>query len=268
MKLVSSLVFTSFVAVASPALAQPAPPEMPLPNIMSTAPGLSLEARFDYTDFDFLADNVDVLGLNVQLQYVGPRNWGGYLNIPFGFVDGPTDNEGAIGNLELGGLYVIRSGPGTDFYIQPALALDTADRDGELFVPLAHVLARPADAFPTGLDTNWLRIHGGLQHTAGALRIGGRVGLDFTLDNDDDNALLVAAGSVGIQQRGWGISGGLTLLDVLDDNNNNDDDTIVALNIMADFNVGQTALLFVSLGTNFEDDYDGYSLGVGVRFGL
>lgn len=273
MKLIRSTVFVAFALVLATgsASAQPVPQQMQLPNVMSTAPGLSLEARLDFTNFDDEAflDEVELVSFNLQVQFLTASNFGFYVNLPVGWIDGPGDDEGAIGNLELGGLYVIRSSPSTDFYLQGALALDTADDEGEFVVPLAHVIARPADAFVTGFDTSWFRVAGGIRHAAGpSLRIGGRLGLDFPLDDNDDSALLTLAGSLGFEQPTFGLSFGLALLQVLDDDNADDDDGVVALNIMGDFKVGSTARLFVAFGTNFEDDFDGYSLGVGLRFGL
>ena len=170
----------------------------------------------------------------------------------------------SLGNLEIGGLYVWRK-PLTHFYLRGGVAVDTADSDGANIVPLANFVARPGDAGPSGLNTGWLRAHGGMRHRAGDLVVGASAGLDFALDSNNEDALFVMSGSIGVVQPGFGLAGGLTFLALVGDNNTNDDDSTVTLNLTADFGIGPSARLYFNLGANLEDEFDGYSIGLGIR---
>ena len=273
MKLISLSCFVAASLAAGAAFAQ-APPKDPvqtvLPNVLSTADGGTLDMRADYTNIDTngLGDEPTIFGLNAHFQYVTPGGLGGYVSLPFGYLSQGDESFSGLGNLELGGLYVIRN-PELDFFLRGGLAIDTASDEGILSAPLSALLPRPTDAFSTGLASTWLRAHGGLRSTRGAVAFGAEGGVDLIVDgdgDDGDNGLLVLAGSIGIVQPGFSISGGLSFVQLLGDDQG--DDNFLAFNGVFDFAVSPKAKLFVALGVNLEDEFDGFSIGGGVRLGL
>ncbi|MCW5805214.1 MAG: hypothetical protein KIT31_22775 [Deltaproteobacteria bacterium] len=256
-----------FALTAIPAAAQPEPERsIILPGVFPTEVGGTFDARLDYTDLDdtFLLRNLSVLGLNFFGSYLTPGGFGGYAMLPVGYVSANGGSESAVGNLEVGGLYVWRK-PATHFYLRGGVAVDTADNDGATIVPLANFVARPSDAGPSGLNTNWLRAHGGLRHRVNDLVFGATAGIDFALDRNSEDALLSLSGSIGIVQPGFSLAGGLTVLALVGDNNPNDDDSTITLNVTADFGLAPSARLYLTLGANLEDQFHGYSVGLGIR---
>jgi hypothetical protein len=260
--LVPALATTLWLSTA--ALAEPATPQQVLPNIFSTSHGASLEVRGDYTNVQD-TDGLTLIGLDAQFQYILPSNVGVYVSLPFGYASGNNDSASGIGNLELGGLYVIRK-PDLDIYLRGGLALNTASNDGTFLAPTANIIPRLADAFPTGEDSSWLRAHAGIRTTSGVVRFGGTAGFDFALDDNNEDGLLVLNGAIGVVQPGFGISGGLTYLQLL--GRDVGDDNTLGFNATVDFNAGATAKLFFALGVNLDNDFDGFSLGFGARIGL
>jgi len=255
-------------ALAAPAAAQPAA-QAPLPNLLSSSVGGTGELRFDYTNFDnLLFDDVTFIAFNAHVQYISPRGAGGYFQLPFVYASGNDESETEIGNIQLGGLYAIRSGS-LDILLRGGIALDTASEDGEFLVPFGNVLPRLADFPSTGFDTNWLRLGGQVRHASGNLRIGGTVGFEIPLDDEEveGDAALSLGGSIGFEQPGgFGAGFGILLLQNLGDDVG--DDNTVGLNVTAGTAIGASAHLFGALGLNLEDDVDGFSIGIGVRFGF
>lgn len=270
MKCISISCSIATLLTAGTALAEPSSVQTVLPNIFSTADGATIDIRLDYTN---VQDDNDptIFALNLHGQYITPGGLGGYVSIPYGYAeeDAVFGNRSVsgIGNLELGGLYVIRNSPEMDLYLRGGLSLDTADQDGgeEFVVPIANVAPRPADWFTTGFGTEWARAHFGLR-SKGPVTFGGSAGIDLPFDSDDFG-LLVLSGSLGIVQQGFAISGGLTLLQAVGDDAD-DDDNIVSFNATVDFDIGPKAKLFGALGANLEEEFDAFSLGFGVRLGL
>ncbi len=264
MKSTSVLSVIAVTGLAGSAQAGPSLPQQVLPNILSTSPGGSLDLRGDYTNVQE-AGGPSIVGLNAHFQYLTPSNFGFYGQIPFAYVSNNGDSETSLGNLELGGLYVMRK-TDLDIYLRGGLALDTAGQTGGFLVPLANVIPRLSDAFPSGSESNWLRAHVGLRNTTGVVRFGASAGVDLALDNDNEDGLLVLNGSLGMVQSNFGISGGLTYLQLIGDDRA--DNNTLGFNAVADFVVGSSAKLFVALGINLEDEFDGFSLGFGARIGI
>lgn len=258
---------TGSARAEDPRAAQPV-----LPNVLSTKVGGSFEARVDYTDLgdSSLFQGLRFISLTLQAQKITPSGVGGYVSVPLGFIDADgVDSQNALGNVELGGVYVIRNAS-LDIYLRAGFSVETADDEGDLIVPLSNIVSRPADAFTTGLNTSWARAHGGLRYHSGALVIGGQGGVDIPLDRDDADevGLLVIVGSIGISQPGFGIAAGITYLQLFGDNVDNSDNETFSANLAADFEVGRTARVFGVFGANLEDEFDGFSIGGGVRVGF
>jgi hypothetical protein len=269
MKLASTTVVLTTLSAAGLAAAQPAasPTQTVLPNILSTQLGGQIDARLDYTSVDEpIFDDLTFLSLVLRGQYVTPQGLGGYVSLPLGYTSGNGDSETSIGNLELGGLFVINNKPDLDFYLRGGVALNTADDDGTLLVPLATIVPRLTDALTTGFDSNWLRAAGGLRLTSGVIALGGHLGIDVATDSQDDDAILTLAGSVGIVMPTFGLSAGLALLQDIGDDTG--DDNTVGFNLVADFAASPSARVYGALGLNLEDEFDGFSLGAGVRVGF
>lgn len=270
MKLASTTVLVTTLSAAGLATAQPAtsPSQTVLPNILSTQTGGQIDARLDYTSIeDPFFDDLTFLSFVLRGQYITPPGLGGYVSLPLGYISSNGDSETSIGNLELGGLFLINNSPDLDFYVRGGVTLNTADDDGVLLVPIATIVPRLTDALPTGFDSSWLRAAGGLRHTSGTIAIGGHLGIDVATDSEDDDAFLTLAGSVGLVQPTFGLSAGLALLQNIDDDDGGDDST-VGFNLVADFAAGTSARVYGALGLNLEDEFDGFSLGAGVRAGF
>ena len=263
---------TSFLAVRSAAadstLHGETTPQSWLPNVLATAVGTSIDARFDYVRPSETGDvDVTLLSLAFHVQHLTPSGAGGYLSVPLAYIssEGPDDSETEIGNLELGGLYAFRGGAGLDAYARVGFAINTASDLGTLLVPVANLAPRPTDAFTTGFDSNWLRAGGGVRARSGSLVYGGSASIDVPIDAEDDidAVLLALAGSAGISEPGFGLTAGLSLLQTIGSDN---DENFVSLNLAFDVPVGP-ARLVAAIGYNFEDDGSA-SFGLGVRAGL
>jgi hypothetical protein len=265
MKLASITILVTTLSAAGLAAAQPAasPSQTVLPNILSTQTGGQVDARLDYTSIDdpFFED-LTFLSFVLRGQYLTPQGLGGYVSLPLGYISGNGDSETSIG-----GLFVVNNSPDLDFYVRGGVALNTADDDGVLLVPLATIVPRLTDALATGFDSSWIRAAGGLRRTSGAIAIGGHLGIDIATDSDEDDSFLTLAGSVGLVQPTFGLSAGLALLQEID-NDDGDDDSTVGFNLVADFAVGPSARIYGALGLNLEDEFDGFSLGAGIRAGF
>ncbi|MEJ7598802.1 MAG: hypothetical protein WKG01_12920 [Kofleriaceae bacterium] len=255
--------------LASPmASAQPASVQTHLPNLLSTAPGGTADLGLDYSNFEVdLFDDVTLIAVNAHAQYLSPGGFGGYLRIPFAYASGNDESETELGNLELGGLYAIRSSAQLDILLRAAVAVDTSSDEGVLLVPYANFLPRLGDAAVTGLDTTWLRLGGQLRFSSNALRVGGGLGLDVPADGDNADGIITLAGSIGFEQGGFGAAAGLVFSQSLDDDDGGDD-SLLGLNVTGDLALGPTAKLFLALGLSLEDDIEGFSIGAGVRFGF
>lgn len=258
-------------ALAAPAAAQPVP-QAQLPNHLPTNVGGTVDLRLDYSSFDvFLLEDVTFVAFNAHVQYLTPGGLGGYVQLPFVYASANDESETEVGNLQLGGLYAIRTSPELDILLRGGFAVDTASEDGELLVPFGNVLPRLGEYPTTGFDTTWLRLGGQLRFSSGNLRVGGTLGFDVPVDNDeaDGDAIMQVGGSIGYEQPGgFGAGFGILLLQALSDDNENDDDNLVGLNITAGTAIGATARLFGAIGINLEDEVDGFSFGVGIRFGF
>ena len=257
--------------LAAPAAAEPVA-QAQLPNLVPTNPGGSADIRFDYTNYDVaLFDDLTLVALNARIQYLAPSGPGGYLSVPFVYASQNDNTETEVGNLELGGLYAIRSGPQLDILLRGGVALDTASSDGELLVPLGNVLPRLGDYLTTGADSTWFRLGGQLRYAAGNLRIGGGLGFDLPTEggDGDPDGYISLAGSIGFEQPGsFGAGLGLVMLQAFGGDDTGEDENLVGLNVMGDVALGPAARLFLALGVNLEDEVEGFSFGLGVRFGF
>ena len=264
------VVATSCLAVRS-AAAQPEPEpsidraQSVLPALLPTSSGATLDGRLDYVRLTGSSDAPTLFAFKLHGQYVAPQGIGGYLSLPLAYASGNGDSETYAGNLELGGLYVLRR-PAVDVYARVGATLELGGDEGALVVPIVNLLPSPADALTTGFGASWLRGGAGVRYTSGALVIGGSGGVDVVLDSDAAYNLLNLTGVIGMVQPGFGLAVGLTLVQVLNDSDG--DNNFVGLQVTGDVAVAAKARLYGALGINLEDEFEGFSLGAGVRAGF
>jgi hypothetical protein len=196
---------------------------------------------------------------------------GGYFGLPIAMISADSESETYVGNLQLGGLYVFR-GSNVDGYVRLGFSVNPSDDDddefgGAIAVPIANIVPRPADAYTTGLETNWVRGGGGLRYESGGLVVGGALGLDFLLDSEEqETGILHLTGSAGTAQPAFGIAAGITLLQIVDGGDSDgDDDSTISFQIVGDVAVGGAARVFGAVGLNVEGEDPSFSFGLGVR---
>jgi hypothetical protein len=264
------------------ALAQPVPPvavvedppltQSVLPNIWATTLGVTAEVRFDYSDIDQI--DLTVFNMLGHVQYLTPQGFGGYVRIPFGYVE-DDDESGfgfggsGIGNIEVGGLFLGKLGPNTDVLARGGVAIDTASEDDQIAISLSTVLPRLVDIYASGLDTTWGRGQGQIRHASNALRFGAAVGMDVPLAGDgaDENGftgVLSFVGAAGFQSNKVGVGFAIVMLQILDDEDEGEDN-ITGLNLNVDYSLNPNARMFLQIGLSLEDNSDGTSLGLGAR---
>ncbi len=300
---VSSLAATSARAQPDPAPVEPAPvePARPLPparvanvppppdntttaagvqsalpNLMSTALGGTLDFNFDYTHFsdDGFLSEITFIGFRAHGQYIGPKGHGGYLTLPGFYARGDNDSENGVGNIELGGLYVMRQGPTTDLMLRGGLALDTAGQVGSLFTPIAHIVPRLGDAYPAGLLTTWGRTQVSVRHTAGTIVVGGGAGFDvpFSSGGEDGfsaafDAVLNLTGSIGFTAGELGAAVGLVMLQVV--GSDAEDTNLIGANATLDFSIGPNTRMYGLFGISLEEEANqSFSIGAGLRHAI
>lgn len=255
--------------------AAPAPtevgPQSILPNLLATTAGTTIEVRVDYSDIDMI--DATVLGVAAHVQHITAEGLGGYAALPIGlvYVDSEVEEDlQAAGNLEVGGLYVLRQAPTTDILFRGGLSLDTStgDNDEQFALFASAIVPRVHDSFTgAGGDSTWGRAQAQLRHAQGTVRVGGSIGVDVPIGGafaDELDALLHVAVSAGLQSGPFAAALGLTLLKPIGEDPG-DSEARNGLNLIGDYAIGPTARLFAAFATSFEDDFDGTSIGFGVR---
>lgn len=276
-----------FVAVASllssTALAQPVPPPGPpvaepvvtesvLPNFFATALGTTAEVRFDYSDIDQI--DLTVFNTLVHVQHLTPQGFGGYVRLPFAYVeeevlDGFNFGGSGIANVEVGGLFITKLGPRTDLLARGGVSIDTASDDDDLAITLSTVLPRLIDLYPSGLQTTWGRGQAQLRHAANNLRFGAALGMDVPVAGDGADqegfvGIVNAVFAAGFQQGNIGFGFSFVMLQIIDDDDAGEDN-LTGLNLDVDYLLNPSARLFLQIGLSLEDDSDGTSIGIGAR---
>jgi hypothetical protein len=273
------------VLASGTALAQPVPGPMldgtsnyvqsVLPNLLSTAPGGTVDARMDFTlDGEDDDNSLTLFAVNLHGQFISPGGLGGYVALPFFYASANGESRNGIGNLEVGGLYAVRQGIDTDILLRGGIALDTASDEDILFLVAAQLSPKLLDLYTSGFDTTWGRAQASVRHAAGDIRIGGAVGFDLPIDGLAADAAgfdgaITAAGSVGFQGPSVGLGVGFAMVKVLTDADT-DDDTFTSINATIDFPVGEKMRFFGAFGYPEPDDndFDVFSIGAGIRAGM
>ena len=254
---------------------QAQPVQSVLPNLFATALGLTIEARFDYSDIDEI--DLTIFNAHAHVQYLTPQGFGGYVRVAYAYVeDTPNDDSpgfvfggSGMSNLEVGGLYVTKLGPNTDLLARGGVFIDTASEDDDAVIALSTVLPRLIDLYPSGLQTTWGRGQAQIRHSANKLRFGAALGMDVPLAGDGADqggftGLIHGVAAAGFQQGHVGIGFSLVMVQILDDNDEGEDN-VMGLNLDIDYLLNPSARLFAQIGLSLEDNADGTSLGIGTR---
>jgi hypothetical protein len=265
---VASTCLVARSAAAQPAAPDPSPQQV-LPNVLSTAAGATIDGRIDYSRF---IDDSDfgpplLLAFNLHGQYIAPIGLGGYLSLPIAYAADENDSETAVGNLELGGLYVHR-GDAFDAYARGGVAFDqTNSGDEGILLVFANFAPRTADTITTGFPVSWLRGGAGLRLTNGALVGGASGGIDMALDSESNlDGVLHLSGSIGVAQPSFGLAVGATLVHPLVEEG--DSDGVFGVQAIADVPAGSQVRVYGALGLFLDDGVDVLSFGLGLRVGL
>ena len=149
-------------------------------------------ASLGWTFFDdeaFGNNDISTLRADVYGHYVSESGLGGYGLVPLSFLfvdDAPgLDDESAIGNVEGGVLYVIRSGP-HDFVLHGGVTLPTADDDEGAIANALGIFPRLTDLALIYPETFWLRLGVSPILRAGQFVIRLDGGLDFAVSSDGE----------------------------------------------------------------------------------
>jgi hypothetical protein len=275
MQFVKLVFVASACLVVRSAAAQPTPPvaapESVLPNVLPTSIGATFDARVDYSRFKNGSELGDVMlfALNLHGQYIAPMGLGGYLSLPLALASDGDDGEAALGNPEIGGLYVHRGG-NIAAYVRGGFALGLTNTEGgdDFLLAFANLAPRPADTLTAGVGSSWLRGGAGLRLRSGALVIGASGGVDLPLDSEAANrkGLLHLSGSIGVAQPGFGLAVGATMLNSLDDQGPGD--SVFGLQAVADVPASARTRIYGAFGLFLEEAPDVFSVGVGLRVGI
>lgn len=118
-------------------------------------------------------------------QLISRQGLGVYGSLPISILVGEGDNETALGNIEVGGLYVIDS-PAVSYVFRAGLALPTADDDGLGFA--ANVLAswsRLTDLSQAIPNATYLRLGFSPLYHANRVFLRADLGVDLAVQDDD-----------------------------------------------------------------------------------
>ena len=265
----SCLLIGSAAAEPAPPAAKPAPPaaasQSVLPNVLSTSVGATLDARIDSTHLG--PEIPQVFALNLHGQYISPSGFGAYLALPMALYGEADLDEAALGNLELGGLYVIRRGA-FEAYLRTGLSLEQTSTEADgVGVVVANAVPRLADMLVAGLGTSWGRAGSGMRLKIGPVAVGSSAGVDFPLgsteEGDEMDNVLHLSGSIGIAQPRFGLAVGVTMLQPLA--SAEDNESLVGLEATGDVAVGGKVRLYGAFGLSLDEEAEAYSLGAGMR---
>jgi hypothetical protein len=200
---------------------------------------------WSFFDDDVLAPGEDLTAIRFDVygHYVGESGLGGYGVLPLSWVFADDDDESAIGNLEGGAVYVIRSGP-NDFVLRGGLTLPTADDGTGAFANLLSTWPRLTDVAHAFPETFWLRLSASPILRAGqfVFRFDGGIDVALSSDGEEPDPFLRLNVGGGIDTGSFVLLGELVNLTTLgdddDDVSGDDEDFIHTAAISARFRAG------------------------------
>lgn len=151
-------------------------------------------------DFGAAFIDDDIVGIDAALrfdvfgQYVSYSGLGLYGSLPLSVLVAEGDNETALGNLEIGGLYVADS-PTVSFVFRAGVALPTSSDDdpGEIVANLLSTWARLTDLAQAVPNTTYVRVGFSPMYHDGGVFLRADLGVDLEVKEDDD-AIAVGLG--------------------------------------------------------------------------
>jgi hypothetical protein len=264
--------FASAQPVVPPMTDTPSLPqvEMILPNLFATTPGVTVDVRADYSDFDQI--DASVFNVLAHVQYITPQGFGGYLRVPYGYVeDSDFDivlGGKGIGNVEVGGLITSELAPETTLLGRIGVSIDTASEEDNFALLYSTILPRLSDVYSTALQSTWARGEAQIRHAvAPQLRVGGSIGADYPLagdgaDADEFDMFVHGTLCAGFEQGHLGVGASFVLVRSITDG---DDENIKGANFSVDYLVNPQARVYFTIGLSLEDEADGTSFGLGAR---
>jgi len=151
--------------------------------------GVSLGFNF----FDDESIQTDVaLRTDVYGQYVLPNHFGVYGSLPISYISGGDESSSAIGNAEIGGLYILQTGRAPilrfrTIALRAGLGLPTAADDFEgLLVNAFNIAPRLTDLVSITPDTTWLRLSASPTVREGKIFVRADAGIDIAVSAPED----------------------------------------------------------------------------------
>lgn len=148
---------------------------------------VGLDVGASFLDDEAFGGGGTALRFDVHGQYIHASGFGGYGLLPLSyasFENEAVDDEMALGNLEVGGLYALPAGP-TTAVLRLGLTLPTASEELEgALANAAAVRPRGTDVATFSPESVWLRLGGSLLARSGNLFVRGDLGIDVPLTED------------------------------------------------------------------------------------
>jgi hypothetical protein len=140
----------------------------------------------------------------IQLQHVAASGFGAYAGISASELFGEGNDDGSIGNLDLGGLYQHRITPDVAIGARTGLLIDTAS-NGESANLISTLLARPGD-IATAVPGTWLRLGGSVRFRAGTGFMGLDAGVDVPVGSDGRDPIVHLNAGAGFNVEHWSVT--------------------------------------------------------------
>ena len=218
-------------AAAAPAAAQDptAPADAPFPVLATLDRPTDHTAAFASLGLSFI-DEIDLAArIDVGGQYVTPQGFGGYVTLPMSHARGNDDSETELGNLELGGLYVLPAGTGLDVLLRGGLTLPTAPDDLDALINVITLFPRTTDLTSVAGTVTYLRLGASPLLRRDKLFFRADVGLDVPIAEDDGvdaDTLYHLNVAGGLETGPVAVAGELVMVGSLDDS---DDEVLTTL---------------------------------------
>lgn len=221
-----------------------------------------------FDDDNFSDEDINAVRFDIYGHYVAPSGIGGYGQIALSSVFTDEDDESAVGNVEGGVVYVVRTGM-HDIVLRGGITLPTADDDEGAFANIFATYPRLTDLAMAAPETFWLRLSASPILRAGqfVFRIDG--GIDFAVSSDGEEPDPLGRLNLGggIDTGGFAILGELVTLTSLGDDDDpagDDEDFIHTAAVSARFRAGSLEP-GVALGFPLDEDVRD---GLGIEFFL
>jgi hypothetical protein len=141
-----------------------------------------------FGDTLFTQDGADIdiaLRADLHAQYTHVSGFGGYASMPLSYLSGGDDSATALGDLELGGAFVLKTKT-LPVVLRAGVLLPTADDDFEglitNFLTIGH---RLTDLAGTAPNTTWLRASASPIYRSGRVILRTDVGVDVPIAEGD-----------------------------------------------------------------------------------